>query len=64
MLDSVFERLEKFIEYEPNSGCWLWSGAYSHYGHGFSLPVLAPFFNISKQQASKIIRRESWKHVP
>lgn len=27
-------RFERFIAYEPNTGCWLWTGALNHSGYG------------------------------
>jgi len=31
---TLFERLERNCIPEPNSGCWLWTGAVDHSGHG------------------------------
>lgn len=31
---TIEERLERNISYEPNSGCWLWSGAISNRSYG------------------------------
>ena len=31
---NLFDRLEKFIEREPNSGCWLWTGTCTPNGYG------------------------------
>jgi hypothetical protein len=31
---SLWDRLHDKIEYEPNSGCWLWSGAAKELGYG------------------------------
>lgn len=30
----MIERFEKFIHYEPNTGCWLWSGGHDNDGYG------------------------------
>lgn len=30
----IEDRLEKYIERDPNSGCWLWSGCVSVHGYG------------------------------
>ena len=30
---TIYQRIDEMIEYEPNSGCWLWSG--NHHGHGY-----------------------------
>lgn len=27
-------RFWKYVEFEPNSGCWLWSGGVAHLGYG------------------------------
>lgn len=32
--DTMEERLERRIERDPNSGCWLWAGALNNYGYG------------------------------
>ena len=34
MTPEVFARFEKFVMPEPNSGCWLWIGAWSPQGYG------------------------------
>lgn len=31
---TTFSRIEKYIYPEPNTGCWLWSGAVNDYGYG------------------------------
>lgn len=31
---SVAEKLDYYMEPEPNSGCWLWIGATNHFGYG------------------------------
>lgn len=30
----ILERMEKFVIRDPNSGCWLWSGALTYNGYG------------------------------
>lgn len=30
----MLERIQKFISYEPMSGCWIWSGAWNLHGYG------------------------------
>lgn len=31
---TTLEKIEKFIFPEPNTGCWIWAGALTHYGYG------------------------------
>lgn len=31
---SLFERIEKYTAYEPNTGCWLWTGSTTRFGYG------------------------------
>jgi len=33
-LELALERLEKFIQFEPNSGCWIWIGSRNQKGYG------------------------------
>jgi hypothetical protein len=46
-LDRFFNR----IEYEPNTGCWLWSGAVDKRGYG----------NLSRKGCSRAAHRASWE---
>lgn len=32
--DTPAQRLERYVEFEANTGCWLWSGSTNQYGYG------------------------------
>jgi hypothetical protein len=60
-------KLERFwahVVYEPNSGCWLWTGTtdadgYGHYGHNGHLA-----HRVSWQiLIYRIMRRLTWRHL-
>jgi hypothetical protein len=52
----VMERIERRVERDPNSGCWLWTGAMTEFGYGL--------VNIGRSGASRMARvhRLVWEH--
>lgn len=40
----LFERAAERLEYDPNSGCWLWPGARSGIGYGVISRLKIPYY--------------------
>lgn len=49
------ERFFKYVEFDPNSGCWLWSGATTRAGYG---SIYAPW---AGRKRSEKAHRVSWE---
>jgi hypothetical protein len=43
---TTFERIEKFIFPEPNTGCWLWAGALTKKGYGNTKKMTTDGYNL------------------
>lgn len=54
--EPALTRFERFVERDPNSGCWLWTGKLDHRGYGQ--------FWLGPRKTSEHAHRASWKlHV-
>lgn len=48
----MFNKVQAHLEYEPNSGCWLWSGAIAGAGYGVT----------SRSKRMMYVHRIAWEH--
>lgn len=53
--DKDIVRLESKIQAEPNTGCWLWTGAVTHDGYGYGV------FRMSRPRRNVAAHRAVWE---
>lgn len=54
--ETVAERLERYIERDPNSGCWLWAGTCGGDGRYGSMAYKAKFYRAHRLVFQEMVR--------